>query len=541
MKYSVALLLAGHVMAQDAITLNQPVSRELAAGTTESYSIRLSAGDFVSGSISQQGRAQINLYLPGGSLLRRFPSPPADGKRQLSFVAEAAGMYRIELLAVGQSANYELVLNEVVAVDDRLKPESWRDPNPSPRIEALRKQVAAGEFNAETFWRQAAQEGTPVVEPSGTDGKFQLVTFLWRGGPETRNVLVTGSFRTSSRPDDTLMHRIGDSDIWYLTLKLPAGARFSYRLSPNDPLAFDGGPRAAQRSATVQADPLNSRRWGCLPNASKYACETAAELPGAAAQPWLVKKEGTPEGKLERHQIKSEIQKFERGVAVYTPPNYRPDGPANTLLVLFDGESYSSDETRAQTTVDNLIAAGKIQPTVAILVNTGGQRRLQDLVPNQEFADFCAKELVPWVRARYNVTSSAAQTVLGGFSAGGLAAADIALRYPDVFGNVLSQSGAFWWAPDHYEMQDTTTEPNWVAKQYVTRPKVAVKFYLDAGTFEGDSLGTGGGILEGSRQLRDILLAKGYEVHYQQFVGGHDGLSWRGTLADGLIALLGSK
>jgi enterochelin esterase-like enzyme len=32
-----------------------------------------------------------------------------------------------------------------------------------------------------------------------------------------------------------------------------------------------------------------------------------------------------------------------------------------------------------------------------------------------------------------------------------------------------------------------------------------------------------------------------YVVHYQQFVGGHDGLSWRGTLADGLIALLGSK
>jgi len=36
------------------------------------------------------------------------------------------------------------------------------------------------------------------------------------------------------------------------------------------------------------------------------------------------------------------------------------------------------------------------------------------------------------------------------------------------------------------------------------------------------------------------LLAKGYEVHYQQFVGGHDYLSWRGTFADGLIALIGT-
>jgi enterochelin esterase family protein len=39
--------------------------------------------------------------------------------------------------------------------------------------------------------------------------------------------------------------------------------------------------------------------------------------------------------------------------------------------------------------------------------------------------------------------------------------------------------------------------------------------------------------------MRDVLLAKGYEVHYQQFVGGHDYLSWRGTFADGLLALIG--
>ena len=43
------------------------------------------------------------------------------------------------------------------------------------------------------------------------------------------------------------------------------------------------------------------------------------------------------------------------------------------------------------------------------------------------------------------------------------------------------------------------------------------------------------------RQCLPLLLAKGYEVHYQEFVGGHDYLSWRGTLADGLILLMGSS
>ena len=38
----------------------------------------------------------------------------------------------------------------------------------------------------------------------------------------------------------------------------------------------------------------------------------------------------------------------------------------------------------------------------------------------------------------------------------------------------------------------------------------------------------------------DVLLAKGYEVHYQQFVRGDDYLSWRGTFADGLMDLIGT-
>jgi hypothetical protein len=37
-----------------------------------------------------------------------------------------------------------------------------------------------------------------------------------------------------------------------------------------------------------------------------------------------------------------------------------------------------------------------------------------------------------------------------------------------------------------------------------------------------------------------VLLAKGYEVHFQKFAGGPDYLSWRGTLADGLITLMGN-
>ena len=122
---------------------------------------------------------------------------------------------------------------------------------------------------------------------------------------------------------------------------------------------------------------------------------------------------------------------------------------------------------------------------------------------------------------------------------------------------MFAQSGAFWWAPDHNggycgpvcrdagnlpnRSMDAMTEPNWMAKQFVASPKLPLRFYLEAGAFEIDKKGKGGDILEPTRHLRDVLLAKGYPVTFKQFVGGHDGLSWRGDFAEALITLLGSR
>jgi len=180
-------------------------------------------------------------------------------------------------------------------------------------------------------------------------------------------------------------------------------------------------------------------------------------------------------------------------------------------------------------------------PAVAVLIANVGQLRTKELSPNPEFADFLAKELLPWVHSRYNVTSDPGLTVVAGSSLGGIAATYAALRHPELFGNVLSQSGSFWWAPDHLVESDVdaATEGGWLAKEFIKSPKLPIRFYMDAGVFEIDASGRGFGILEPSRHMRDVLLAKGYEVHYQQVVGGHDYLSWRGTLADGLLALLG--
>jgi enterochelin esterase family protein len=502
--------------------------------------VRLSDGDYLSGSITQWGRVDVTVVDPSGSVLRRFRG--AGATRPFAFAAEGAGRYEITTSNPSPSpARYELVVERPRSLARRLRPAPRPEPYPSPRLQALRRQLASQPPPADTaaFWEQVAREGTPLVEPCGADDRYCLVTFLWRGRHATRNVLVEGTYQIPGARADHLMRRVASSDVWYLTLRLPRGARFTYRLAPNVPLEDHRGD---ERRAAAQVDPLNPRRWNGPADASKFEGRSAVELPGAAPQAWTVCKAGVAAGRLEAHTIASDVQQLERDVTVYLPAGYESRAAPCALLFLFDGDDHLGDGFATLATLDNLIAAAAIPPTVAVFVKNVRGRRLRDLLPNPEFAAFMAQELVPWTRTRYDVTTGAAQTVAGGASAGGLAAAYMGLRHPDTFGAVLSQSGAFWWAPDHYLEADATTEPNWMARQFLASPRLPVRFYLDAGTFEADQSGNGtGDILDATRHLRDVLLAKGYRVRYQQFVGGHSELSWRGTLADALIALLGGR
>jgi len=414
------------------------------------------------------------------------------------------------------------------------------DEYPSRRIIALRAQIAAGNASTGAFWLEVAKEGTPLVEAFGADPRYAALTFLWRGASDTHNTAVVGTFMKAPL---VAMTRLGNTDVWYLTVKVPGGARFAYWLVENSPMVTEG-PQLPAMLAALQADPLNPHRT-CEADAPLKGRKSTVEMPGAPAQPWSVKNPATPAGTIEKFTLRSERLKNERALAVYTPAGYRSDGPPPALLIVFDGSAYLS-VVPAPVILDNLTATSRIPPVIGVFVDNPDQdTRTRELTPNPDFAEFLARELLPWIHARYRVTSDPRMTVVGGSSFGGLAATYAALRHPEIFGNVLCQSGDFSWAPDHAHamgrMADATTETGWLAKEFIRSPKLPIRFHMDAGVFEVDQVGTGGNVLETSRHMRDVLLAKGYEVHYQQFVGGHDYLSWRGTFADGLIALIGTR
>ena len=138
----------------------------------------------------------------------------------------------------------------------------------------------------------------------------------------------------------------------------------------------------------------------------------------------------------------------------------------------------------------------------------------------------------------YGVASAATRTVIAGSSYGGLAAAFAAFRSPEVFGNVLSQSGTFSYYPGWQpNATDYATNTGWLTRQFAISPKRSIRFYLEVGIFEGGPIYS---LLRENRNLKDVLEARGYVVSYREFSGGHDYLTWRNSLGDGLIALLGN-
>jgi len=505
---ALAMMACGQAAAQSA---RGTVTPQAAA----QQRIAMQKGEFLSGTWAADSGVTLDLLDAQGRHVRRL-SDREKPAGVLMLVGPADGEYIVR--AQGRGA-YEW------SVDERLPLSEQHAPAPaieSPRLAALAQTLAQGGTTA-AFWEEIQRQGTPLVEPA--TATHDRITFLWRGAE--RNVRLFGGPST----DHAQLARLGDSDVWYVSFVVPKTARLSYRLAPDVPeLPGTGMARRRAILATAQADPHNLKIY---PERGIDAFQTYSvlELADAPPQPWVEPRAGVPAGTVQALELRSDILGNTRKIHVYRPAGWQPGGPDNHVLVLFDAGAYLG-RVPTPTILDNMIAAGVIAPTAALLIdNPTADSRARELPPNPDFADFLARELMPWAR-KQGIAAPAARTVIGGSSYGGLASSYAALRHPEVFGNVLSQSGSYWWAPPGDEDQ-------WLTRQFVAVRKLPVRFFLGAGLFES---GRGGqpGILETNRHLRDVLRAKGYWVTHREVAGGHDYLSWRGTLSDGLLALIGT-
>jgi enterochelin esterase family protein len=342
------------------------------------------------------------------------------------------------------------------------------------------------------------------------------------------------------------LDRLDGSDMWYRSETIPNDARFVYSFQINRAAKLptdEAGQLQAWKRSPPQADPLN-------PKAAYDG--SVLELAEAPAEPWLdhipaapqpisklfAKLPGVTAGDVREHKIDSDRLKQARRFTVYTPPGYssRRGGDRDDraeryrFLVLFEGSGCIE-------LLNNLIVQKRMPPVVMVVPSFVDRNK--ECACSEPFADFIAAELVPWMREHYRVSADAERTIVGGFSYSGLAAGFCALRHPRVFGNALTMSGSYWWFPQWNEPDALSRgEPGWLTRQFVSVDRVPVRFFLAAGRFEDYYPWS---LLAENRRLRDVLQAKGYRVDFREFTGGHDPVSWRGSLVEGLVTLTTSQ
>jgi enterochelin esterase family protein len=420
----------------------------------------------------------------------------------------------------------------------------------SPRIERLHRDLANGDTLAlDTFWEAVAAEGTPLVEAIPGDRREVLVTFVWRGDADTMTVRVCNDDVLGATPADGAMARLGETNLWHRTYRLAADLRLEYVFAPNDPeLAGEKYASWQEKAANLRLDPFNQKRY-LIPDDGEHLEwddffgawsswvkreQSLAELPGAPPQPWVVERPDVPKGHVDKHRLESPMLGNSRVVYVYTPPGHEASSDAGHLLVLFDAWAYRAI-IPTPTILDNLIADGSIPPLVAVLVDhpTLDERNgeLSFEPPGPAFISYVTGELLAWLHERYRVTSDPGRSIVGGASNGGDTAARIAFARPDLFGGVLSQSGTYGRSPAD------DPEPEWFARQVAESALRPIRFHLDAGSMETVPGGSGITILQGNRHLRNVLRAKGYDVHHVEFSGAHQPMCWQGTIRDALIWL----
>ena len=386
----------------------------------------------------------------------------------------------------------------------------------SSRIAHLAREIAANRHpSTDNFWRELAGNA-PLVEPLPGVRDSVLVTYVWRGDETTNGVALSGGM--PDRCGDKPLRRLPGTDVWYRSERTPAAARFSYRFRVNAPLDAPrsyGDIAAREQQYPTRADPLN-------PEAHPLD-GTMLRLDGAARRAPAPAATAPLRGRLHDSTVTSAALGGTRPVWIYTPPGFEREA-RYPLLIVLDGR-VGTNGLRIPALLEMLVDRGAISPTVAVFVgNPNPLVRAQDYMGSAAYTTFLADELVPLMVARYAADSAPGRHAVVGVSLGGLAATFAAHARPDRFGGVISLSGAHWYRPGWRDAPHPITEADgWLTQRIAESPRQPIRLFLAAGALESRCPYP---YLAASRRLSEVLRARGYELRWNEYVGGHDVENW---------------
>lgn len=170
------------------------------------------------------------------------------------------------------------------------------------------------------------------------------------------------------------------------------------------------------------------------------------------------RQEGVPQGKLTKHEWKSQIfPGTTRDYYVYVPAQFDGKTPA-AVMVFQDGHAYVNEkgEHRVPIVFDNLIHKGEMPITIGIFINPGhrgdkppespwraNNRSFEYDTLSDQYARFLLEEILPEVNRTYPLTDDPNMRAICGISSGGICAWTVAWERPNEFRKVLSHVGSF--------------------------------------------------------------------------------------------------
>ncbi len=338
----------------------------------------------------------------------------------------------------------------------------------------------------------------PIVEGN-------QVTFCFRGDAEHVNLKSW----VYGLPNSQAFTRIPETNLWYITLQLPAKSRVEYKIE------VVRGTRAEWIM-----DPLNQYLAR-----DPFGANSVAHGEGYQYPDWIRPDPEARVGTIEDWAIDSQAFGGKRMLQIYRPARFRKSRQY-PLLFVHDGRDYLAF-TGMKGILDTLIHRLEI-PDLVVAFSTSSDR-LKEYADDERHAKFVTEEAVPHLEKHLPLIGRPRGRCLMGASFGGVASFSTACRYPGFYGRLLLQSGSFAFSDiGHQNQRGPAFEPviKFMNRYRAAPAQVSERVFMSCGMHES--------LIYENRSLVPMLQSTGMELKYVEARDGHNWENWRDRMREAL-------